>query len=87
MSFNKKEYSKQNIPCDELEITYIPILKAVLTGFFSTMEADGHRNFFFFQKFSENFPSAPIGIHGCYPESSLGGKEFQDFYPFGGYPD
>lgn len=47
----------------------------------------GIATFFFFQKFTENFPSAPIGIHGCYPESSLGGKEFQDFYPFGGYPD
>lgn len=37
----------------------------------------GIATFFFFQKFSENFPSAPIGIHGCYPESSLGEKNFK----------
>lgn len=37
----------------------------------------GIATFFFFQKFSENFPSAPIGIHRCYPESSLGEKNFK----------
>ncbi len=86
MSFNKKEYSKQNIPCDELEITYIPIQKAVLTGFFSTMEADGHRNFFFFfRNFMKNFHLHQLGYMDV-TRSLARGKRISRFLSFWGLP-